>query len=347
MNMALRLWRFVRTRLSVPLIVCGLSVPPVAVPLSAQDSPVNVGVKGGLNLSQFYGAEIGNSETLQAPVIGVFAQFDIGGGFSVQPEISYSKRGAREEDLLEAASDGVWHYNYFDAVALLRFRVTAGRSSPSFSLFSGPVLSILGSSKATGQQPEELHAECAGCARELISFRYVRLLQHNTKGKDFGGTVGMAIDFDTGPANLVLDVRYTKMMSEFDKAPYDDLYFRKHSALTFQAGFSLNQSALGGGRVRSGALVDDPGRHSIVTLDVIEREDIAARDRHFPCTTSSVWNGRSGWRAMRSEAPSSWMESRGRVHPKSCETASDQRWRRLSEWSGLQAHARGTAWWSK
>lgn len=270
--------RFVRLpRLSVPIIILGLGVLPLTLPSSAQ----NVGFKGGMNRSQFYGAEIGDSENLRALVFGVFAEFNLGGTFSLQPEINYSKRGAREETLLEVARDGVWRYNYFDIVSLLKLRLNSERSSPSFSLFTCPVLSILANSKATGWKPEELHAECAGCAREPISFRYVRLLQHNTKGKDVGGTVGMAVDFGSGPAKVVLDMRYTKMMSEFDKAPYDALYSRKHSALSFQAGVVLTPRAFGGG-YRSSLPEDDPERHSIVTLEVIAREDIAGHGETLP-----------------------------------------------------------------
>ena len=249
-----------------------------AQPAAAQDSSTRVGFKGGMNLSQFYGTEIGRSESLESIVFGVFAEFGIGGRFSLQPELNYSKRGAREDDLLEAATGGVWHYNYFDVVPLLKLRLNARVSKPSIGLFAGPVLSVLGSSKATGTKPEELHSECAGCDRELIAFPYVRLLQTNTKGNDFGGTVGASFEFPAGPADIVFDVRYTKMMSEFDRAPYDQLYSRKHSLLSFQVGLSLGPAAWGGGSIRRSVPVDDPDRHSIVTVDVMERQEIVARD---------------------------------------------------------------------
>lgn len=249
-----------------------------AQPAAAQDSSTRVGFKGGMNLSQFYGAEIGQSESLESIAFGVFAEFGIGGRFSFQPEVNYSKRGAREDDLLEAATGGVWHYNYFDVVPLLKLRLTSGASTPSISLFAGPVLSILGSSKATGVKPEELHSECFGCARELIAFPYVRLLQANTKGRDIGGTAGASFEFPAGPVDVVFDVRYMKMMSEFDRAPYDGLYSRKHSLLSFQVGVSFGQAAWGAGSIRRSEPVDDPDRHSIVTLDVVERAEIVARD---------------------------------------------------------------------
>jgi hypothetical protein len=245
---------------------------------SAQGSPTRLGFKGGMNLSQFYGTEIGQSESLESIVFGIFGEFGIGGRLSVQPEINYSKRGAREDDLLEAATGGVWHYNYFDVVPLLKLRLTSMTSPLSVSLFAGPVLSILGSSKATGTKPEEFGAECAGCDRELIAFPYVRLLQANTKGKDIGGTVGMSVAIPAGPADVVFDLRYAKMMNEFDEAPYDELYSRKHSLLAFQVGVSIGEAAWGGGRTRRAAPIDDPDRHSIVTLDVMERQAIVARD---------------------------------------------------------------------
>jgi hypothetical protein len=249
-----------------------------AQPMSAQGSSATVGFKGGVNLSQFYGTQIGQSESLESIVFGIFGEFGIGGRFSFQPEINYSKRGAREDDLLEAATGGVWHYNYFDVVPLLKIRLNSNRSRSAVSLFAGPVLSILGSSKATGMKPEEYGQECAGCDRVLIAFPYVRLLQANTKGQDIGGTVGVSLNVPAGRADVVFDVRYAKMMNEFDQAPYDDLYSRKHSLLSFQVGVSLGPAAWGGGRIRRSASVDDPDRHSIVMLDVMERQAIVARD---------------------------------------------------------------------
>ena len=234
-----------------------------------------MGLKGGLNVSTFYGDAVGEAETLNRTTVGVFLQLDFGGALSLQPEINFSRRGAKEEDLLGAVSDGVWAYNYFDAVGLLKYHVGSRQSSPSLSLFAGPVLSFLGSAKATGVGPEGLHAACNGCTVELMSLPVSIPVQHETKGSDFGGTVGLGLEIGTGSARLVLDARYTKMMSEFDEAPYSEAYSRKHNLFSFQAGISLRPNAWA--RPPQRRSLDVPPEQSIVIVERIRRENIEAR----------------------------------------------------------------------
>ena len=40
-----------------------------------------------------------------------------------------------------------------------------------------------------------------------------------------------------------MDVRYTKMMSEFDEGSYDELYSRNHNAFSVQVGVALSPRA--------------------------------------------------------------------------------------------------------
>ena len=88
----------------------------------------------------------------------MFVQLHFGGALSLQPEVNYSERGAEEADLLAGVADGVWSLNYLDFVPLLKLRVTSRRSSPSLSIFAGPVVSFLVDAKATGLGPEGLHS---------------------------------------------------------------------------------------------------------------------------------------------------------------------------------------------
>ncbi len=273
-NSILSLRSLLRGSLVLLIGLC-MTHPLISTPLSAQITAANIGMKGGLNVSNFHGQAIGEAESLNTTTLGVFLQLDFGGAFSFQPEVNYSKRGAKEEALLGAVTEGVWAYNYFDVVALLEYRLGSRRSSPSLSLFTGPVVAFLGSAQATGVGPEGMHSACAGCVVELMSPPVAIQVQHETKGVDVGGTIGMGIDFGTGSTKLVLDVRYTRMMSEFDEAPYDDVYSRKHNALSFQAGISLSPSAWA--RVPTRRSLENPPEQSIVIVERITQENIAAR----------------------------------------------------------------------
>ncbi len=266
-------------------ILAALSACLIAASASAQGLSVDVGFKGGLNLSSFHGTEIGNSETRPGHIVGAFAYFDFGGLLIVQPEAYYSRRGAKEPEIFTeqwgSISNAVWNYNYLDFVGLLKLRVTPRRLPYSVSLFTGPVVSFLVGAKATGLK--DTRYSCCPPQRVPGESPYVNPLNYNTRGNDFGGTVGVGLGIDLGPTKISLDTRYTRMTKEFDEAPYDDLYSRKHSAFSFQVGVSLTPSAWSTGRRRPRRPVVSrpPPVNTIVLMERITREDIAARRESF------------------------------------------------------------------
>ena len=267
--------------MSTRLISLGLSGFLIAVPASAQVTFTNFGFKGGLNLSDFYGTEIGEAERKQGKLFGAFLQIDLGGALVLQPELYYTERGAEEAEIFNeevgAVTDWVWRYDYLDFVPLLKLRVNSKRSSPSFSLFTGPILSFRVGAKGTGLKGTVF--TCCPPQRVPGSSPFVSPLEQSTKGSDVGGTVGVDIEIDVGPTRLAFDARYTRMMREFDRGPSDGLYSRKHSAFPFQVGVSLNPSAWARGRSRRPSVVPRaPPRNTIIIMELITREDIAARD---------------------------------------------------------------------
>jgi hypothetical protein len=122
------------------------------------------------------------------------------------------------------------------------------------------------------------------------------LVQHETKSVDFGGTIGMGLAFGAGPIKLVLDVRYTRMMSEFDEAPYDEVYSRKHNALSFQAGISISPG--GWARVPKRRSLEEPPEQSVVIVERITQESIVARGEDL-----------SAYDIIRLERPA-WLDGR-------------------------------------
>ena len=164
-------------RFSAPLtlLVVGCLLSPT--PALAQ---TNVGLKGGLNLSGFHGADVGESESRAGHIFGAFLSVGVWGPLSVQPEAYYVRRGATGSDIhtekLGDVTNWLWHYNYLDIVSLLKLRVTPGGGSPSLSLFAGPVVSFLVGAKATGTKSKANVPPYEG------AFPFVSPLNYSTKG---------------------------------------------------------------------------------------------------------------------------------------------------------------------
>ncbi len=256
------------------LVTFALASSVVTTKAAAQ---VEVGLKGGLNLSSFHGTEIGESDTRQGHIFGAFLNVALWGPFSVQPEAYYSRRGATGADIytetLGDVTDWLWNYNYLDVGPLFKLRVTPESLSPTVSFFGGPVISFLVGAKATGTKSKAQVPPYVG------AFPYVSPLNFNTKGTDWGGVAGVDVSFNVGTTKLYLDARYTQMMTEFDEAPYNEQFSRKHNSLSFQIGVSLTPRAWRGGRrARRRALAArPPPENRVVLMERITREDIAAR----------------------------------------------------------------------
>ena len=128
MTNTIRPMRFMGRQFSTPFLMLGVSGLLVATPTLAQ---TDVGLKGGLNLSRFYGENIGESTTRQGHIFGAFLNTGLWGPFSVQPEAYYSRRGATGGDIhtetLGDVTNWLWNYNYLDFVPVLKLRVTPGR----------------------------------------------------------------------------------------------------------------------------------------------------------------------------------------------------------------------------
>ena len=258
------------------LVILGLGGLLPANAVSAQST--EVGLKGGLNLSDFHGANIGTADTRQGHIFGAFVQLGLGGLVSFQQEAHYSRRGAHEAELFTEAwgpiTDALWNYNYLDFVSLVKVHVNSQESPLSVSVFAGPVVSFLVGAKTTGTKSRAHVPPYVG------SFPYVNPLNYNTRGNDVGGTVGADLSWALGSTRFVFDVRYTQMMLEFDEAPYDEQYSRKHRAFSFQVGLSLTPSAWRGSRPRrrvAAVAPRPPPENRIVLLERITRGDIAAR----------------------------------------------------------------------
>jgi Outer membrane protein beta-barrel domain len=202
-----------------PALLPFLALAAVTAPLEAQG--VSFGIKAGVNLANFYGDAVGNTEIRPAAIGGVFLDFRATPTFSFQLEGLYAQKGAREtETVFDAGGQPVtgsvdWKYDYIDVPALLRFHIpTGGGVRPS--LYLGPVVSFLVKAKVEGID-----------------------IKDYAKSTDVGGTVGGTLELGAGGMRLLLDVRYTMGLEEFDTSGAEQVFSRKHNTISGMVGFAF------------------------------------------------------------------------------------------------------------
>ena len=207
---------FLGRRAPIGPLLIGLALVGAA-PLYGQG--VEFGIKGGVNLANFYGDAVGNVEIRPAVIGGAFLDFRATPTFSIQVEGLYAQKGAKEtETVFDPGGQPVtgsvsWKYDYIDVPALLRFHVpTSGGIRPS--LYLGPVVSF------------------------LLKARVENLdIKNYAKSTDVGGTVGGTLEFGSGNTRLLFDLRYTLGLNTFDTGGAEQIFSRKHNTISAMMGF--------------------------------------------------------------------------------------------------------------
>ncbi len=112
----------------------------------AQSEDSRVGIKGGVNLSNFYTSEIGSKNAKLGFNVGLFTELAVGEYFSIQPEILFTTKGNRVTygeddgiaDLVNAEGDVKFNLSYLEIPLLAK--VTIGEV---LNLHVGPYASYL------------------------------------------------------------------------------------------------------------------------------------------------------------------------------------------------------------
>ena len=188
------------------------------------------GLRGGLNVADLGGSRIVDSDPRAGFTVGAFAAVPIGAGGAIQPEIAFSRKGARS-----AAYD----YDAFpqdgDAPPI---GVYLGEKT-SHDYLEVPVLLKLGSpSRDDSVRPILVAGPSVGFllgAKEVHDTDYAEYL----RSTDFGVVVGGGVEL----GRLSLDARYHRGLAAIDR-DYEATYGRvaggvRNRAFTVTAGFRL------------------------------------------------------------------------------------------------------------
>jgi hypothetical protein len=162
----------------------------LALPMSSQaQSPVDLGVRGGLTQATFYGDDVNSNDFRPGFTGGVFLNYQVNDAFSVQPEVLYSRRGAKNhfsETTSPDLEDIRVRQDVIEIPVLLKLSAPTAPVTPR--LYVGPALGFITNSEVDGADADD-------------SFTDV----------DFSGVVGgeIAYALNKGPlSEIAVDGRY-------------------------------------------------------------------------------------------------------------------------------------------
>jgi len=157
------------------------------------------GIKGGVNLTNMYVKDVSDENMKVGFNAGFFAKLPVTKGFSIQPELLYSSKGAKEtyNNFLEGKGEYRFNLNYIELPVLAVINV-----AKNFNLQVGPYISYLAAvnikdlnDDGTIDDIKELNAE-------------------NFNRFDYGVAGGLGIDI----SNFTLGARYSYGLHEIGKS---------------------------------------------------------------------------------------------------------------------------------
>ncbi len=162
----------------------------LALPMSSQaQSPIDLGVRGGVTQATFYGDDVASNDFRPGFTGGVFLNYQVNDAFSVQPEVLYSRRGAKNhfsETTSPDLEDIRVRQDVIEIPVLLKLSAPTAPVTPR--LYVGPALGFITNSEVDGADADD-------------SFTDV----------DFSGVVGgeIAYALNKGPlSEIAVDGRY-------------------------------------------------------------------------------------------------------------------------------------------
>src|SRR6186713_39101 len=158
------------------------------------------GIKGGLNLTKLYVDDAGGSEHMKAGFnAGIFAKLPVTKGFSIQPELLYSVKGAKETYSNFVQGDGEYRFNlnYLELPLLAVVNI-----APNFNLHAGGYAGYLVSANVKDMNSD---GSIEG-AQDLKADNFKRF--------DFGLVGGLGFDIQ----NFTMGARYNYGLTNIGKS---------------------------------------------------------------------------------------------------------------------------------
>ena len=188
-------------------IVCMLLVAGSAMGVAAQEqqttsgnalTPV-IGIKGGLNLTNMYVSDVSDENMKLGLNLGFFAKLPLTKGFSIQPELLYSNKGAKEtyDNFIQGSGEYRFNLHYIELPVLAVINL-----SNNFNIHGGPYISYLAAANVKNM---DNNGNIEG-VDELNAENFNRI--------DYGVAAGFGIDID----KVTLGARYNYGLREIGKS---------------------------------------------------------------------------------------------------------------------------------
>ena len=158
-------------------------------------SPVDLGIRGGLSQATFYGDDVASNDFRPGFTGGVFLNYQVNDVFAIQPEVLYSVRGAKNhfsETTSPDLNDVRVRQDVIEIPVL--FKLSAPLSPITPRLYAGPALAFITNSEIDGADADDAFTDT-----------------------DFGGVVGgeIAYALNKGPlSEIAIDGRYNLGFTE-------------------------------------------------------------------------------------------------------------------------------------
>ena len=203
------------------LIFASLALVLISITgIQAQEKTASYGFKGGLNFSNLYTDNVDDNNVLTGFNAGLYAKFPISKGIAIQPEISYTTKGA-ELVYNNAFVNGVakFNVNYIEVPVLLVMNIT-----DNFNLHVGPYAAYMVSGKTSND------SNLISTQRELDTKDFNKF--------DAGLAGGLGIDLDV----VNFGVRYNYGLTKIAKQSNTSFISSdaKNSVLSVYVGLRLN-----------------------------------------------------------------------------------------------------------
>lgn len=187
---------------------------------AAKADITGIGVKAGFNSAIIVGSDVLGEAWLRRTgfAVGAFLCYEIGENFSLQPEIFFSQKGARFEDVSGVLPEARAKLSYLDLPVLAKFYFPSLAKKIRGYLFTGPNFSLWLSGKTV------LSAGGESAERKI----------ENANSLDFGLTFGGGVEFPLGAGKISLDARWTWGLSWIEKDREE-----KNVVFSFLLGYSF------------------------------------------------------------------------------------------------------------
>ena len=192
-------------------------------PALAQDNPTRIGVKGGVNFSNFRVDDVADNNMKVGLNLGLFAKLPVGPAFSIQPELLYSSKGSKlkYDNFIQGEGEYRFNLNYLELPVLGVINI-----GKNFNIHAGPYVAFLTSSNIKDMDDD---GTIQG-VKEIDVDNFNRF--------DYGLAAGIGVDVN----GFIAGARYNYGLNEVGKSGNltgeltDD---SKNSAATIYIGFGF------------------------------------------------------------------------------------------------------------